>query len=134
MPHNAEYLGREGYLLMGTAFEVYRELGHGRAEEIYQESLELELRARSIEFSSKAEINTYYKGQLLQKKYVPDLRVFGEIVTELKASKELLPEHESQLINYMRIAKKAVGYLINFGPSGGVEWKRFILNEFVPKR
>ncbi len=133
MPENKEYLGEEGYLLMGAAFEVYRELGHGLAEEIYQESLEVELELRSIEFSSKTELLVFYKNRELQKKYVPDLLVFGEIVSELKSANGLMPGHEFQLINYMRITRKAVGYLINFGRPDGVEWKRFILQEFVPE-
>src|SRR5690606_20569806 len=115
MAKNTEYLGKEGYLLMGAAFEVYRELGHGLAEEIYQESLELELGSRAITYSSKSELSVFYKSHKLQKKYIPDLLVFDEIVTELKSAKEIIPDHQSQLINYMRITKKAVGYLINFG-------------------
>jgi GxxExxY protein len=133
MPDNTEYLGKEGYSLMGTVFEVYREIGHGLAEEIYQESLELELGFQNIQFSSKSELSVFYKRHRLQKKYVPDLLVSGEIVTELKSVKEIVPDHESQLLNYMRITKKAVGYLINFGTPNGVEWKRFILQEFIPK-
>jgi GxxExxY protein len=39
----------------------------------------------------------------------------------------IAPEHEAQLINYLRLAKKPVGYLINFGPIKGVEWKRFVI-------
>lgn len=131
---SAEYLSDEGYALMGAAFEVYKEIGHGLAEEIYQESFEIELELREIEFVPKAELRTYYKGRELKKRYIPDLIVSGEIVTELKSVRELLPEHESQLLNYMRLTKKAVGYLINFGPSGGVEWKRYMLKEFIPPK
>ena len=68
----------------------------------------------------------------LQKIYVPDLFVFGEIIGELKSVKALNSEHERQLLNYMRISRKAVGYLVNFGPIGKLEWKRFILREFIP--
>ena len=117
---------------MGAAFEVYKEIGHGLAEEIYQESLEIELEIRDINFKPKSELKTYYKGRELKKRYIPDLIVSEEIVTELKSVRELLPEHESQLLNYMRLTKKAVGYLVNFGPAGGVEWKRYMLQEFIP--
>ena len=79
---------------MGAVFEVYKELGCGLSEEIYQESLELELGFRDIEFSPKSELDAYYKGQLLKKRYISDLLVSDEIVTELKAVKALLPEHE----------------------------------------
>ena len=129
---NSEYLGSEGYALIGGAFEVHRELGGGMSEEIYQESFELELGFRSIDFIPKGELQLYYKGHLLEKKYYPDLLVSGEIITELKAVKALNAEHERQLLNYMRITKKAVGYLVNFGPLEKLEWKRFILREYVP--
>jgi GxxExxY protein len=128
-----EYLSDEGYAMMGAAFEVHSELGGGLSEEIYQESLEWELGLQRIPFQSKAELKVYYKGHLLNKRYIPDLHVYGELVVEIKAVKALTPEHEQQLLNYMHITKKAVGYLINFGPPS-LEWKRFILQEYIPQK
>ena len=55
--------------------------------------------------------------------------MFEGIVVELKAVSELIAEHEAQLFNYMRIARQLVGYLINFGHKGKLEWKRFILSD-----
>lgn len=55
----------EGYKLMGAAFEVYNVLGYGMAEEIYQQSLEIELGLRSIPFLSKHEVQVFYKDRLL---------------------------------------------------------------------
>ena len=133
MHTNSNYLGNEGYALMGAAFEVYKEQGYGLSEEIYQESFELELGFQSIPFTPKGELVVYYKGHRLTKTYVTELLVFNEIVTELKAVKALLPEHEQQLLNYMHITKKAVGYLINFGTKKSVEWKRYILTEYIPQ-
>jgi GxxExxY protein len=124
----------EGYKLMGAAFEVYNEQGYGLAEEIYQESFEIELGLRGIPFLSKQELKCFYKGHELKKRYVPDLFVFGALVVELKAVSQLLPEHEAQLINYMRITKQPVGYLINFGHKDTLEWKRFILSELIGKK
>lgn len=109
---------QEGYDLMGSAFEVYNELGYGMSEEIYQSSLEVELGLRGIAFHAQAQLNVYFKRHLLTPKYRPDLLVFGDIVVELKALKELCSDHEAQLFNYMRIARKQVGYLINFGRKG----------------
>ncbi len=119
----------EGYRLMGAAFEVCNELGYGMAEEIYQQSLEFELGVHGIPFYAKPELRVFYKNHELQARYKPDLMVFGEIVVELKAVAELLPEHEAQLFNYMRIARKPVGYLINFGHKGDLQWKRFVLSD-----
>lgn len=127
------YLSKEGYAFMGAAFEVYNENGHGMGEEIYQECLEIELELRKIPFGSKNELRMFYKGRALRKTYIPDLTVYGEIIVELKSVKKLLPEHEAQLMNYMRITKKAVGYLVNFGTPDDLEWKRFILKEYIPE-
>ena len=123
----------EGYALMGGAFEVHREIGGGLLEEIYQESLEIELAERGIPFRAKNEIAVFYKGRKLKKRYIPDLVVHEQVVVELKLVKELDPAHEAQLINYMRLSRQPVGYLINFGPIGKLQWKRFILSEFVTK-
>jgi GxxExxY protein len=127
----AEVYRDEGYRLMGAAFEVYNEKGGGLAEEIYQECLEIELELRGIPFCSKQELACHYKGRELKKRYFPDLFVFGCLVVELKSVAQLAPEHEAQLLNYMRITRQPVGYLINFGHQDTLEWKRFILSEFA---
>ncbi len=118
---------KEGYDLMAAAFAVHDEVGGGLLEEIYQECLEMELGVRHILFKSRQELAVFFKGRELKKRYIPDLYVFDGIVAELKAVSALAPEHEAQLINYMRLAKRPVGYLINFGPIKGVEWKRFVV-------
>jgi len=123
----------EGYKLMGAAFEVYNQLGYGMAEEVYQQSLEIELAMRGIPFQSKDQLTVFYKGQALETYYKPDLFAFGGIVVELKAVAELISEHEAQLFNYMRIARQSVGYLINFGRKGELQWKRFILSDLHEK-
>ena len=119
----------EGYQLMGAAFEVYNQLGYGMAEEVYHQSLEIELELRRTTFQTKAELVMFYKTRELQTKYKPDLFVFDAIVLELKAVSALHSEHEAQLFNYMRIARQPVGYLINFGRKGELEWKRLILSD-----
>jgi len=82
---------------------------------------------RNIPYQSKSDIEVAYKGQKLSTVYRPDLLVFDEIVVELKAAKTLASEHEAQLFKYMRISKKQVGYLINFGASKELERKRVAL-------
>ncbi len=122
----------EGYKLMGAAFEVYNDRGYGMAEEIYQECIEIELELRGIAYHSKQELVCFYKERELEKRYVPDFLVFGCLIVELKAVSELTSEHEAQLYNYMRITRQPVGYLINFGHKGTLEWKRITLPEFIP--
>ena len=124
---------QEGYDFMAAAFEVYNEIGYGMAEEIYQQSLEIELSLRNIPFQTKQELEVFYKGRKLVTCYKPDLLVFAGIVVEIKAVTELLPEHEAQLFNYLRISRIQVGYLLNFGHKGDLQWKRFILNDLHKK-
>jgi GxxExxY protein len=55
----------EGYRLMGAAFEVYNQIGYGMAEEIYQQSLEIELALQGIPFQSKQALTVFYKDRAL---------------------------------------------------------------------
>ena len=120
-------LQQEGYDLMAAAFEVYKEMGSGFLEDVYQECLERELASRGMCFQLKPSLEIQFKGKSLTKRYVPDLIVAEGIVVELKAVQRLAPEHEAQLLNYLRATQKKVGYLINFGASGRLEWKRMVL-------
>lgn len=72
---------------------------------------------RSIPFLTKHELAVSYKQKQLQTKYKPDFIVFDGILVEIKAVSDLSPEHEAQLFNYMRIARRKVGYLVNFKTS-----------------
>ena len=121
----------EGYDLIGAAFEVHNVLGGGLLEEIYQQSLEFELGLRRIPFEAKRELKVFYKDMELSKRYAPDLVVHRRMVVELKAVASLAAEHEAQLMNYMRITRSPIGYLINFGPIGKLDYRRFILSEFL---
>ena len=118
---------QEGYDLMGAAFEVYKEKGAGFLEAVYQECMERELATRKIPFQAKPWLKLFYKGEPLLQGYEADLLVYSGIITELKAAKQLAPEHEAQLLNYLRATGIRVGYLINFGSYPQLEWKRMIL-------
>jgi len=118
----------EGYALVGAAMEVYNEQGHGfLLEVVYQECLEMELAMQSIPFIAQPGLTLLYKGRPLTKRYRPDLLVHGELTVELKAQKAIGGIEEAQLLNYLKATGKNVGYLINFGAPGGLEWKRMIL-------
>jgi GxxExxY protein len=105
----------DGYALIGACFEVYNEMGNGYLEDVYQESLELELTDRGIPFVAQPKLPIFYKNRRLRKNYEADLLVMDKIIVELKAVKALLPEHEAQLINYLKATGRRVGYLVNFG-------------------
>ena len=111
---------------MAAAFEVYNEMGNGYTEDIYQESLEEELKNRSIPFLAQPELSIFYKNSRLKRKLRPDLIICAEMIVELKAATALTSEHEAQLLNYLKATGKTVGYLVNFGSKDKLQWKRFI--------
>ena len=102
------------YKIIGAAMTVHSELNWGLLEPIYQESLHLELKDRGIDNEREIEIPCFYKHHQLDKKYKMDI-VVEDIIIELKSCKELIPAHRAQLFNYMRLTKKPIGILINFG-------------------
>jgi GxxExxY protein len=114
----------DGYALIGACFEVYNEMGNGYLEDVYQESLELELNDRSIPFVAQPKLPISYKGRPLRKHYEADLLVLDKVVVELKAVKTLLPEHEAQLLHYLKATGRRVGYLVNFGAFPQLDWRR----------
>lgn len=104
----------EVYKIIGAAMEVHHTINYGLEEAVYNECLCMELHERGINAVPEEKLPVYYKGKVLQKYYRMDI-VVDDIVIELKSVKELIPQHRAQLFNYLRITKKPVGLLINFG-------------------
>ena len=102
------------YQIIGAAMEVHNELNWGLLEPVYNEALHLELLDRGIQNESEQLLNCYYKHHTMEKFYKMDI-VVGDIVVELKSVDELIGAHRAQLFNYLRLTKKPVGLLINFG-------------------
>ncbi len=117
----------ESYKIQGAIFEVYREMGSGFLEGVYQECLEKEFGLRNIPFRSQTELALSYKGEALVQKYKPDFICFNLIIIELKAVKILSPEHEAQIYNYLKATGLRLGLLVNFGHHPLVEIIRFAL-------
>jgi GxxExxY protein len=105
----------ECYQIQGAIFEVYTQMGCGFFEAVYQKCLEKELWQRNIPFEAKKEIHLFYKGEPLDLIYVPDFVCYGKIIVELKAVKEIAPEHKAQLFNFLKAASLKLGLLVNFG-------------------
>jgi GxxExxY protein len=105
----------ETYAIYGAVFEVYRQMGCGFLEAVYQECLEKELKERGIPFVSQGEMVISYKGEPLTQTYRADLVCFDKIAVEMKASKEIAPEHKAQLLNYLRASGLRLGLIVNFG-------------------
>lgn len=120
-------LEEECYAIRGCIFEVYREMGSGFLESVYQECLEREFVLRGIPFESQKRLDLTYKGQGLSQTYTPDLVCFGKISVELKSARGLLPEHKAQVLNYLKATGFRVGLLVNFGAHPKATVERLVL-------
>jgi len=117
----------ETFAIRGAVFEVYREMGSGFLEPVYQECLEKELVSRGIPFVSQPELLLNYKGTPLRQTYKPDLICFEQIIAELKAVKAIAPEHKAQVLNYLKATNLRLGLLVNFGSHPKAQIERLIL-------
>jgi GxxExxY protein len=113
--HEKILFKEECYAIQGAIFEVYREMGCGFLEAVYQECLEREFFRKEIPFVSQQDLQLTYKGETLQQTYRPDLICYGQIIVELKAVKDISPEHKAQVINYLKATGMKIGLLVNFG-------------------
>lgn len=121
---DGEILYREEcYQIQGAVFEVYREMGCGFLEAVYQECLGKELLKRGIPFVTQQELRLCYKGEPLRQTYIPDFICHESIILELKALALTTGEHKAQVMNYLKATKMRLGLLANFGchPKATVE-------------
>ena len=102
------------YQIIGAAMRVHSELRWGLQEAIYNEALRLELADNQIEATSEMPISCQYKHHVLEKQYKMDL-VVDDIIVELKSVQDIIPAHRAQLFNYLRLTRRPIGILINFG-------------------
>ena len=120
-------LQEEVYAIAGAAMEVYYSMGIGFLEPVYQEALGVELSRRGIPFENEKELDLYYKGTKLSKKYVADFVCFDQIIVELKVVPCLTNIEVAQLLNYLKITKMRVGILANYGARPKLEWKKYVM-------
>lgn len=108
--------------IVDAFFAVHRTLGPGFNEAIYEASLVEELRLQNLAVESQVEIPVFYKGIDLNKKYRLDLLVEDEIIVELKTVEHIMPIHTAQLLSYMKLAGKRLGYIANFQCANDERW------------
>ncbi len=113
--------------ILGAAFEVMREIGHGFLESVYERAMIIALRSRGLTVKSQAPISVVFRGQNVGEFYA-DLLIEDKVIVELKAVKALAPEHQAQVINYLNAAELAVGLLINFG-APKMDYHRLVRNK-----
>jgi len=101
------------YKIRGCVYEVYRELGSGFLEKVYENALALELKKNGLKVDKQHAIEVSYKDSIVGE-FAIDLLVESRVIVELKAVNKLLPIHEAQLLNYLKVTNKKLGLLVNF--------------------
>ncbi len=102
------------YKVIGCAMEVYKALGPGLLESVYEKALIQELTLAGIPVRSQVEVQMNYKGVDLGEGMRLDLLVDDKLIVELKSVEELKPVHHKQLLTYLKLMDKRLGLLINF--------------------
>ena len=116
------------YKIIGCAMEVYKQLGPGLLESVYEQALIQELKLNDIPVDSQVEIKVNYKGINITDNLRLDLLVDDRVIVELKSVEELKPIHHKQLLTYLRLMDKKVGLLINFNTDNLMDGIKRIVN------
>ena len=118
---------KETYAILGACFEVYKEMGCGFTEAIYQECLEYEFEDCKIPYLAQKELPLKYRDRILKKKFKPDFICYDKIIVEIKAVSSLNDEFRSQALNYLNATDIEICLLIK------MEEKLIILSERYEK-
>ncbi len=113
--------------IIAAFYNVYNKLGHGFLEKVYQNSLVIEMLKYGLDVNVQVPIKVFYDGKEVGY-YFADLLVNDVVIVELKASEGLAPEHEAQLVNYLKATDIEVGILLNFGTKPSFKRKVFSNN------
>jgi GxxExxY protein len=127
---NNEQLNELGKQILDASIEVHKQLGAGLLESVYELCLYKELCDRNISVQRQVYLPITYKNEILDANYRIDLLVAEDIIIELKDVDILLPVHEAQIITYLKLADKRLGFLINFNVPRLVEGFKRKVNNF----
>ena len=123
--NTAFLLKEETRTIIGCAFEVLNELGHGLNEKCYENALVVEFRLKGIGFSQQRQFEVLYKKERVGL-FIPDLIAFDQVIVDAKVIDRITDVERGQMLNYLRITKLRVGLILNF-KHAKLEWERIIL-------
>ena len=116
----------ETHAIIGCAFEVLNELGHGLNEKLYENSLVVKFKRCSIAFDQQRRFEVLYKDEHVGE-FIPDLIAFGKVVVDTKTIDRITDHERGQMLNYLRITKLSVGLILNF-KHAKLEYERVVLS------
>lgn len=104
-----------GKIIVDSAFKVHSTLGPGLLESVYEICLYHELENQGLKVERQAPVPIFYNNIKLDEGFRADLVVEGKVIVELKSVESALPVHKKQVLTYLKLTGKRLGYLINFG-------------------
>lgn len=113
------------YKIIGAALEVYKVLGHGFLQEVYEKALLKEFDLRGIPARSNCPIELNYKGDTIPGR-LPSILVDNKVIVDLQTAEELYTGNEHGMVNFLKASGIKVGLIINFGRDG-CKPKRFVV-------
>ena len=102
------------YEIRGAIYDVYKELGPGLLESVYEEALCFELEQKGLKVERQVHVPIEYKGTQLKTELRLDILVEGQVIVKLKSVEEMKKVFGKQLLTYLRLMDKRVGLLVNF--------------------
>jgi GxxExxY protein len=111
--------------IIGFAFEVLNEVGHGLNEKIYENSLTVLFKLNNITFDQQRRFSVFFRGVEVGE-FIPDLIVFGSVIVDTKVIDRITDHERGQMLNYLRITKLRVGLILNF-KNARLEFERVVL-------
>ena len=111
--------------IIGLAFEVPNEIGHGLNEKIYENSLTVLFKLNGVAFDQQRRFPVFFRGVPVGE-FIPDLIAFDSVVVDTKVIDRITDHERGQMLNYLRIAKLRVGLILNF-KNARLDWERVVL-------
>jgi GxxExxY protein len=102
--------------IIGAFYRVYNEMGYGFLEKVYENAMTIALQEAGLTVVQQAPIQVHFAGRIVGR-YDADLLVNDIVIVELKVANAIAPEHEAQLLNYLKATRYEVGLLLNFSPT-----------------
>ena len=100
--------------IVDSCFDVHKQLGPGLLESAYEYALLKEFELRNIIAQNQVQVKLFYKGYDTGKYYAIDILVENEIVIEIKCCDIIHPVYSAQIISYLKLSQKKLGFLVNF--------------------
>lgn len=115
-------------LIIKAFYNVYNKLGYGFLEKVYENGMMIELKRLGLNAEKQKQLKVFYDDFEIGE-YFADIIVNDCVIVELKAADAICPEHEAQLVNYLKATEIEVGLLLNFGKEPKFK-RRVLTSEF----